>query len=63
MKTVRILGAGIFGLTAAINLAKADYDVEVHEKFSEIYSKRDWKHEVLYRIYMNILKYRKIEKQ
>lgn len=32
MDTVRILGGGISGLTAAINLAKAGIDVEVHEK-------------------------------
>ncbi|MBU3964910.1 NAD(P)-binding protein [Patescibacteria group bacterium] len=32
MKSVKILGAGISGLTAAINLAKAGYKVEVYEK-------------------------------
>ncbi len=32
MKTIKILGGGIAGLTAAINLKKADYDVEVYEK-------------------------------
>jgi flavin-dependent dehydrogenase len=32
MRTVKILGGGIAGLTAAINLKKAGLDVEVHEK-------------------------------
>ncbi|UCD82282.1 MAG: NAD(P)-binding protein [Desulfobacterales bacterium] len=32
MKTIRILGGGISGLTAAINLSKAGIDVEVHER-------------------------------
>lgn len=36
MKQIRILGAGISGLTAAINLAKAGYDVKVFEKNSDV---------------------------
>jgi len=32
MKTIKILGAGIAGLTAAINLKIAGFDVEVHER-------------------------------
>jgi flavin-dependent dehydrogenase len=32
METIRILGGGIAGLTAAITLRKAGYEVEVHEK-------------------------------
>lgn len=32
METIRILGGGIAGLTAAIALQNAGYDVEVHEK-------------------------------
>ena len=32
MKEIKILGAGISGLTAAINLAKAGYDAKVFEK-------------------------------
>jgi flavin-dependent dehydrogenase len=32
MKMIRILGAGLSGLTAAINLAKEGYEVEVFEK-------------------------------
>lgn len=36
MKNVKILGAGIAGLTAAINLAKNGYNVEVHEKLSDV---------------------------
>jgi len=35
MKSIRILGAGISGLTAAINLAREGYDVEVHERLSD----------------------------
>jgi|SRR3989338_2359789 len=38
-KTIKIAGAGISGLTAAINLAKAGYKVEVYEK-NEISGKR-----------------------
>ena len=34
MRTIKILGAGIAGLTAAINLKKAGVDVEVHERKS-----------------------------
>lgn len=33
---MKILGAGIAGLTAAINLALEGYDVEVYEKRPEI---------------------------
>ena len=32
MKTVKILGGGIAGLTAAINLNQAGINVEVHER-------------------------------
>ncbi|MDH3882581.1 MAG: NAD(P)-binding protein [Desulfobacterales bacterium] len=32
MKTIRILGGGLSGLTAAINLKRAGIDVEVHER-------------------------------
>ena len=32
MKTVKILGGGIAGLTAAINLKRAGIDVEVYER-------------------------------
>lgn len=35
MKQIRILGAGLSGLTAAINLAKEGYDVKVFEKNSD----------------------------
>ena len=35
MGDIRILGAGISGLTAAINLAKAGYTVEVYERNSD----------------------------
>ena len=35
MKKINILGAGISGLSAAINLAKKGYDVEVFEKRSD----------------------------
>lgn len=34
MDTIKILGSGISGLTAAINLKKAGFDVEVHERKS-----------------------------
>lgn len=34
MKTIRILGGGISGLTAAINLKIAGFDIEVHERKS-----------------------------
>tara|TARA_Y100000034_G_scaffold136123_1_gene210917 strand:+ start:56 stop:1111 length:1056 start_codon:yes stop_codon:yes gene_type:complete len=34
-KEIKILGAGISGLSAAINLAKAGYDVKVYEKNSD----------------------------
>jgi len=33
---IKIAGAGLAGLTAAINLAKAGFEVEVHEKCSKI---------------------------
>lgn len=33
---IRITGAGLSGLTAAINLAKAGFEVEVYEKCSEV---------------------------
>ncbi len=36
MKQIKILGAGISGLTAAINLAKAGHDVKVFEKNSDV---------------------------
>lgn len=36
MQQIKILGAGISGLTAAINLAKAGYDVKVFEKNSDV---------------------------
>ncbi|MEI6499265.1 MAG: FAD-dependent oxidoreductase, partial [bacterium] len=32
MKNIKILGAGISGLTAAINLARAGLEVDVYEK-------------------------------
>jgi flavin-dependent dehydrogenase len=35
MGDMRILGAGISGLTAAINLAKAGYSADVYEKNSD----------------------------
>ena len=34
--TIQIIGAGPAGLTAAINLAKADRDVVVHEQNSDV---------------------------
>src|SRR3989338_4319996 len=36
MKKIKILGAGLSGLTAAINLKKADFDVEVYEAKSDV---------------------------
>ncbi len=36
MKTIKILGGGVSGLSAAINLAKAGYKVDVFEKNREI---------------------------
>lgn len=36
MKNIKILGAGISGLTAAINLAKAGYKVTVYEKNKDV---------------------------
>ena len=36
MKTIRILGAGLSGLTAAINLAKSGYAVDVYEKNKDV---------------------------
>lgn len=36
MKSIKILGAGISGLTAAINLAKAGYKVDVYERNKDI---------------------------
>ncbi|KXA90449.1 hypothetical protein AKJ62_00715, partial [candidate division MSBL1 archaeon SCGC-AAA259D14] len=36
MKRVKILGAGPSGLSAAINLAKAGYEVEVYERKGEV---------------------------
>ncbi|MDP2685302.1 MAG: NAD(P)/FAD-dependent oxidoreductase [bacterium] len=38
-KIIKIAGAGIAGLTAAINLAKADYKVEIYER-SDVSGKR-----------------------
>lgn len=35
-KTISIAGAGPAGLTAAINLARAGYDVVVHEQHSDV---------------------------
>lgn len=35
-KSVKILGAGLSGLTCAINLARAGYSVEVYEKCSKV---------------------------
>ncbi|PIP23787.1 MAG: hypothetical protein COX36_01400, partial [Candidatus Nealsonbacteria bacterium CG23_combo_of_CG06-09_8_20_14_all_38_19] len=34
--TIKIAGAGVAGLTTAINLAKAGYEVVVHEKFPSV---------------------------
>jgi len=36
METIKILGAGPAGLSAAINLAKAGYDVEIFEKNEDV---------------------------
>jgi flavin-dependent dehydrogenase len=36
MERIRILGAGVSGLTAAITLAKAGYEVEVYEKNRDV---------------------------
>jgi flavin-dependent dehydrogenase len=36
MKQINVLGAGISGLTAAINLAKAGYSVKVFEKNADV---------------------------
>jgi flavin-dependent dehydrogenase len=36
MKKIKILGAGLSGLTAAINLAKSGYAVEVYEKNKDV---------------------------
>ncbi|RLG17305.1 hypothetical protein DRN75_03820 [Nanoarchaeota archaeon] len=36
MKRVKILGAGLLGLTAAINLAKVGYDIDVFERNRDI---------------------------
>lgn len=36
MKQIKILGAGISGLTAAINLAKAGYKVDVYERNKDV---------------------------
>jgi len=36
MKKIKILGAGLSGLTAAINLAKSGYTVEVYEKNEDV---------------------------
>lgn len=38
-KTIKIAGAGVAGITAAINLAKAGYQVEIYER-SEVVGKR-----------------------
>jgi flavin-dependent dehydrogenase len=55
MKPVIIAGAGISGLTAAINLAKNGYKVEVHEKLSDVGKKHNlnfeglenWTHDLM----------------
>lgn len=36
MKEVIIFGSGISGLVAAINLAQSGFEVEVHEKRSQV---------------------------
>lgn len=36
MQNIKILGAGLSGLTAAINLAKAGYEVDVYEKRKDV---------------------------
>lgn len=36
MRTITVLGAGLSGLTAAINLAKEGYEVEVYEKNKDV---------------------------
>lgn len=36
MRSIKILGAGISGLTAAINLAKAGYEVDVYERNADV---------------------------
>jgi len=36
MKSIKILGAGISGLTAAINLARAGYKVDVYERNKDV---------------------------
>ena len=36
MKEVKILGAGLSGLTAAINLAQIGYKVDVYEKNKDV---------------------------
>jgi phytoene dehydrogenase-like protein len=36
MKEMKILGAGLSGLTAAINLAKEGYRVDVYEKYKDV---------------------------
>ncbi|MFH1722216.1 MAG: NAD(P)-binding protein [Candidatus Altiarchaeota archaeon] len=36
MKEIKILGAGVSGLTAAINISKAGFDVEVFEKEKDV---------------------------
>ena len=36
MKKIKILGAGLSGLVAAINLSKAGYDVDVYEKNEDV---------------------------
>ena len=36
MKKIKILGAGLSGLTAAINLAKSGYTVDIYEKNKDV---------------------------